>query len=1245
VSSKREKFSTLCKKLWAAGSIAVLATAFLVSGSPFAPVAHAQGTWDADHRVYTHKSDVSFTLNGETIDGTGGPADTIAAFIQTNPGSDANLTVTNSTIDVDFGYLYASGSLLVNGNSVVKQAYTGILDGLDITITNSEIEQGTGGRISGRTTAKINGSTVKQGNGGLIEAVLGTLTIENNAEIAQDNDGKIVAKEAVVINGALVEQGNKSIVESRGSSVSITSSTLIQGNDSAVLSAAGEDIIVASSMIYQDLDSTIRSGGELDFTNSDIFQLGYGTIESGAGMTMNNSAVSQGANSYLASDEALSLTNNTAITQGDDGLIAGDSISMNNSSIRQGDGSTLQSDTTLSTTGGSIHQGADGTIQANSTQLSGTTVNQGDDGSIKSNTTMSITGGTINQANGGKIRGNTSVVLSGATVNQEKNGEITSGGTMSITGGTITQGYGSSVITSTGNMTLSNATINQSTGMNGSATNAWLGSAGTLAIDGTSKVTQGGGGRIYGNAGVGINGTVLQGDNSKIETLAGSDIVIAGSVTQGNGSSITTSGSGKLDIQNGAKVTQGHHGTIVNGNNGALTLDNVEIEQANFGTLKTGGDLTIANGSKITQGSNSYLSGSTITIDGAKVTLGADSKIGLGASGVAAGATDAEKEAAATQLNVIGGSTLELGSMSLIVNADNPGGGANPFHKIHIGANSKIWTYGLFTFNNDWLGIDATGTLVSTDGVITLTNKSKIYGTGTIESAGLIVTSGSILSPGDNYGKEIGTLHITGPLMVTSSGVLEIDVDGNGNSDLILVSHSIGNQDGDVLLCGNEFGGASVILRGNFDPEQEYTIIQAAGTISGELSFKDTFFDAEQWIDEEAGQQYLRIGALKEKDSFFAERGKTFNQVAAGRMLDAMQGWGDIKGYFNQLYLDDKADFLEALNTLAGGVKANSLTLSRENPWRAAANQFGWTPSGQLVLGDQNRFNYRGQNRSCPTRAAWATPYYTEADYRSDGNAGAYTVRSLGFMAGFNQQLDQKAVVGVFFGYGRPELEQGRDDIDMDDFTVGLTAGGMITTKVEWKAIVAGGFQNYSMKRFMNPSLLGAFGNPILTSDFDGNTLFASIELARPFYLNTGVLVRPLVAFESENVWQQGFRESGSPFALQFDKVYNDRTFVRTGLNAEIGAKNLTLLGRAFYSHQLGGSAFSQNDVRFAAGGGTPFVRVRGIDLERHFATFGAGGNLYLNSRKTQTVAANYDATLSAKSTSHAAYLSFTQMF
>ena len=173
----------------------------------------------------------------------------------------------------------------------------------------------------------------------------------------------------------------------------------------------------------------------------------------------------------------------------------------------------------------------------------------------------------------------------------------------------------------------------------------------------------------------------------------------------------------------------------------------------------------------------------------------------------------------------------------------------------------------------------------------------------------------------------------------------------------------------------------------------------------------------------------------------------------------------------------------------------------------------------------------------------------------------------------------------------------------------------------------------------------GDIYTPILTSSFDGNTLFASVELARPIYLNTGVMIRPLVAFESENVWQQGFRErGGSIYALEFDGVHNDRTFVRTGLNAEIGARNFTLLGRAFYSHQLGGTAFSQGASRFAVGG-NDFERVRGIDLERNFATLGAGGQFYLNPRKTQTIAGNYDATISAKSTSHVIYASFTQMF
>ena len=167
MSSKREKFYTLCKKLWTAGSAAALATAFFISGSQFTSVAHAQETWDGENYKYESVNDI--TLNGKVIDGS-------TAFIQ----SSKNVSVTNnSNIKADYGYLYATDSLSINHSNII-QTYTGIVDGSTLTIENQGlVRQGLGGRITGQTWAKINNASVQQGTGGLIEAILKDLTIEN----------------------------------------------------------------------------------------------------------------------------------------------------------------------------------------------------------------------------------------------------------------------------------------------------------------------------------------------------------------------------------------------------------------------------------------------------------------------------------------------------------------------------------------------------------------------------------------------------------------------------------------------------------------------------------------------------------------------------------------------------------------------------------------------------------------------------------------------------------------------------------------------------------------------------------------------------------------------------------------------------------------------------------------------------------------------------------------------------------
>ncbi len=1276
MSSKREKFYSLCRKLWSAGSAAALATAFFISGNQITTVAYA-----VDDVVRSSANDI--TINGETI---------TAPAVLIN--GEKNVTVSGgSKITADYGNVTAGSDLTVD-NSSITHTLTGILEGRTTTLRNGAVvKQGQDSRVTGMTSLNVTGSNVTQGTSGVLEATSGSMiidgssvtqgdasslsteminggsiTLKNGSTVSQGDGSKVTSKLAVTLDNGKVTQGNNSRVESLTQAITVSNGGKItQGNNSSVVTAAGQAINLSGGGISQGLSGNILSGGALSFTNNSVVsQLTDGTIRSGAGYGIN--------------------VNSSTVTQGANGKIQGGSsgaVVLDGATITQGDKGENSSQTTMGITNSIIGQGDDSKITStgNMTISGATAITQEDRATLSSGGTLSATGGSITQGDSGTIKGNV-VNLNGTTITQEKNGTITSDTTMSITGGAITQESGLSVIVANG-LTIDGAVINQSVNTTGNGINSRISSAGgtALNINGASKITQGGGGRITGDAGVNINGSqvvITQGDNSLIETAAGQNITLNGTITQGNNSGISTSSAsgvkGKLLIQDGTKISQGTNGKLVNADDATMTLTGVVIRQGNNSELRTGGDLVVKNtGTRtdnIVMGHNSLLaagSGGTITLDNAGVALGAGSKIRLGYVNIQ-GATEAErnlqKEEAKVGLELTNGSLLNLGGSSSIVSEVNGSDNASAFNKIHVGAGSEIHATGLFTFNNDWVGIDEGGKVTSTGGVIYLTNGSKVYGTGTMISTGLVVTEGSILSPGGNYGKEMGTLHISGPLTVTSTGILEIQTDSNtGKCDLIEVNdyvvrnvdtgEELLRQKGDVVLGDAQMrltlGGDQILANNVFD------IIKigddGTGTISGTLGDTDVysefgaipFFDVVERISDD--KRTLSVGL--ERNQYFEALGQTYDQKAAGRMLDQTnlnEQWLGALTYISNLDTVGKQG--AALNILSGRVKANSLTLYRETPVRSVLDQFGWNPCGQAFLGNQNRFSAN----VCQKKAVWATPYHTETKYRDDDNAGAYNVHSTGFLAGINRQLDQMTVFGVFFGYGRPEMSQDYASVDMDDFTFGLTAGTMITSKLELKGLVSGGFQRYSMKRYMNPALLGGGswnpGSHRLTSDFDGNSLFASLELSRPIYLNTGVVIRPLVAFESENVWQQSFEENGaSVYALEFSNTHNDRTFVRTGFTGEVGANNFNLLGRVFYSHQLGGSAYSTTDTRFAQFPPGDYQRVRGVDLNRNFLTLGAGGNFYLNPRKTQTVSVNYDATVSEKSTSQVVYAGFTQLF
>ncbi len=338
-------------------------------------------------------------------------------------------------------------------------------------------------------------------------------------------------------------------------------------------------------------------------------------------------------------------------------------------------------------------------------------------------------GGTVLFTNNNAYTGNT--VVSGGTtlgVNQEGAFGVTTGTNPTITLGDATT---SGVLTFNGNSAVSGSEIT------------------TPLVDGHALVVNAGGGVIITNS-----GTITSSGSATIASAYSAEI--GGSIS-GTGQ-LTVTGGGTLILANNNVWNGGllvNDGTTVQiykqhslGSNGNLTtLDNGTLQFANSKTLDNLLRLGSGGGSIDVQ---SFTGGFTsiITGPGQLTVSGTSGSLTLNA---------AEAYTGNTRVN---GGTLILNSGSLLGD-------------VTLG-NGTITTY---AFGSSGTNTTVSATVVSTTG--------NLAGVGVI-SGGLIVTSGSTVSPGINGS---GTLTV-GSLTENSGGNLLIDVGSGGASKLVVLTNN-----------------------------------------------------------------------------------------------------------------------------------------------------------------------------------------------------------------------------------------------------------------------------------------------------------------------------------------------------------------------------------------------------------------------------------------------------------------------
>ncbi len=466
---------------------------------------------------------------------------------------------------------------------------------------------------------------------------------------------------------------------------------------------------------------------------------------------------------------------------------------------------------------------------------------------------------------------------------------------------------------------------------------------------------------------------------------------------------------------------------------------------------------------------------------------------------------------------------------------------------------------------------------------------------------------------------------------------------GAGESDMLVVS-------GLTILGGT--------LRINVTPGDYssdptiYTIIRSAGgfatglnfekveTYIGFLTFEPYYLNTSEAYVNPSDSTELQLAVIRDAD-YFKKHAETFNEISAATAIDN----SFFKSYKVGFALGDKnnrpEDLRDMYRQIGADVRANSAMMNLWSPSELLFPRIGWG-NGQMETGDRGKVNW---NRICgrtakmlgqePQRfsrvgSLWAQGMYTDFTANSDGNAYGYRFSRTGMMIGGEKNLTPYSAIGMIGMYNYGHLRERADKVDSNDYCLGTYFVCAPFNEFEVKAYLGLGFQDYTMERTLYNANLTPNGPEKYKSDFVGNTLNFSVELARPLMLHPTFILRPTLGVDSQYLWQGGATERDwlgtGIYKLHFQKMDHHRALFRAGFSSETSGPRGSIRMRAFYVVQFAGENYPISNGSFAPGG--QVFGIRGVDLGGNYLNLGVGANLWLDGERASSLFFDYDGAI-----------------
>ncbi|UQZ90070.1 hypothetical protein C4J81_13005 [Deltaproteobacteria bacterium Smac51] len=264
---------------------------------------------------------------------------------------------------------------------------------------------------------------------------------------------------------------------------------------------------------------------------------------------------------------------------------------------------------------------------------------------------------------------------------------------------------------------------------------------------------------------------------------------------------------------------------------------------------------------------------------------------------------------------------------------------------------------------------------------------------------------------------------------------------------------------------------------------------------------------------------------------------------------------------------------------------------------------------------------------------------------------GGFKSTSGGLTLGYDLEVTRWFRAGLFVGQNTAEMKSDWQRIETDDLEAGAYGQLFLPHGFIINAAASYGWQSHTSRRDID--LRGTFGssfNQKLKASFNGDTINAQMELARPLALNERLYLTPSAGYIYQGILLDPYLESSSiGDGPEYDLSQIaagcdfDLHLLKVGTEVSWRGEDLSVTGRTHWLENVGDTR-PESKAIFAQSADPKIFNIYGAEYDRRMINLGLGVD-WSPLEGGLAVGLDYDGLLGTKTTSHSLNLNVTYNF